>query len=60
MTHDKFFRLKDPNIQQCLEYLHLKITPSLFTDVVLKNRLSYIPEKHRELCRIQLKLEGLL
>jgi len=60
MTRAEFYNLKDPSIQQCLEYLHIKILYSSSSDIVLANRMKRIPEKHREFCRIQLKLEGLL
>jgi len=60
MTPIEFRKLKDPSIQQCLKYLHLKITYPLFPDIVLRARIERIPEKHRKFCETQLKLEGLL
>jgi len=60
MTRTEFRRLRNPSIQQCLEYLHIEIKYPLLASRILKVRIERIPEKHREFCKIQLKLEGLL
>jgi len=60
MSYAKFHKLKNPNAQQCLEYLHIEIKYPFLTNMILENRLSHIPKEHRTFCEAQLKLEGLL
>jgi len=54
MSADAFMNIKNPTLETCLVWLrsyHKKFRPE---------QLRYIPIEHRELCKIQLKLEGLL
>jgi len=57
-NHYNFTEIYNPTPQQCLEYLHFP-TKNHLTRITLKSRMRNIPEKHREFCEIQLKLEGL-
>jgi len=54
MGKTRFAKLTNPTLEQCLVWLR-----SYKTEII-PQRINYIPKKHREFCKIQLKLEGLL
>jgi len=56
-ARDEFTIIANPTKQQCLKYLRVKVI--FFSKSNLMENC-YIPIEHREFCKIQLKLEGLL
>jgi len=52
-----FRELKNPTAEQCLAFLHYYILNK--GGYTIPEALEFIPEKQREFCKSQLKLEGI-